>query len=99
MFDETTINQLRGSTMVDQDGDKVGRVEQVYLDDATGQPTWVTVATGLFGTRETFVPLDRTAWEGDALRVPFQKGFIKDAPNMEANGHLDPSEEDQLYRY
>jgi sporulation protein YlmC with PRC-barrel domain len=99
MFDETSINQLRGSTVVDQDGDKVGRVEQVYLDDTSQRPTWVTVSTGLFGTRETFVPLDRATWEDDTLRVPYEKSFIKNAPNLESDGHLEPSEEDELYRF
>ena len=51
MFDETNIHQLRSATVVDRDGSKVGNVQQVYLDDTTGRPSWVTVNTGLFGTR------------------------------------------------
>ena len=55
-----TQDQLRtvvGATAYDRDGDKIGKIGQVYYDDETGQPTWVTVNTGLFGTNETFVPL------------------------------------------
>lgn len=37
---------LIGSTAVDPDGNKIGKIGQVYLDDATGQPSWVTVSAG-----------------------------------------------------
>jgi hypothetical protein len=48
---------LTGSTAIDANGDKIGNVGQVYLNDETGEPGWVTVSTGLFGTRESFAPL------------------------------------------
>ena len=93
------INRLHGQDVVDQDGNKVGSIGQVYLDDETDQPTFATVKTGLFGMNETFVPLDRAQPDGDALRVPYTKDFIKDAPNIDADGHLSPQEEDEIYRY
>ena len=49
----------RNGNVLSADGDKIGSVGQVYADDADGQPTWVTVKTGLFGTSESFVPLAR----------------------------------------
>ena len=59
-FDRTNgvndFDRYYGSVVVDSNGDKVGDVGQVYLDDATGRPEWVTVRTGLFGLKETFVP-------------------------------------------
>lgn len=51
-----TIDALYGRSVVDQSGNKIGEIGQVYLDDASGQPAWVTVKTGLFGRNETFVP-------------------------------------------
>lgn len=99
MFDETNIHQLRSATVVDRDGSKVGNVQQVYLDDTTGRPSWVTVNTGLFGTRETFVPLDRATQDGETVRLPYEKSFIKDAPNLDVDEHLEPSHEEELYRY
>ena len=99
MANNMSIEDLQRSTVIDQDGDKVGKVGQVYLDDATGQPNWVTVNTGLFGGNETFIPLDEATQDGDDLRVPYTKAFIKDAPNLDADSHVDESQEDELYRY
>lgn len=93
------IDAIQNGTVYDQDGDKIGSVGQVYLDDASGQPNWVTVNTGLFGGNETFVPLDEATQDGDDLRVPYTKAFIKDAPNLDADSHVDESQEDELYRY
>ena len=62
-------DRVIGGTVHDSNGDKVGKVGQVYLDDATGQPNWVTVNTGLFGGNETFVPLDEATQDGDDLRI------------------------------
>jgi uncharacterized protein (TIGR02271 family) len=45
------------------------------------------------------VPL-RDASEADgALRVPFDKAMVKDAPKMDPNGQLSQNEEAELYRY
>lgn len=88
-----------GLNVTDRDGDKVGGVGQVYLDDATGRPEWVTVKTGLFGTKETFVPLRGESIDGDRLVLPYSKEQIKNAPNLDPEGHLSPEEEQELYRY
>ncbi|MBT2594956.1 DUF2382 domain-containing protein [Arthrobacter sp. ISL-72] len=81
------------------DGEKIGGVGQVYADDDTGQPKWVTVKTGLFGTRESFVPLEGARMQGDDLVVAYSKDQIQDAPGVDPDGHLDPAEEDRLYRH
>jgi uncharacterized protein (TIGR02271 family) len=87
----------RNGNVLSADGDKIGSVGQVYADDADGQPTWVTVKTGLFGTSESFVPLEGARLEGDDVVVPYTKDQVKDAPRVDTNGHLEPSEEDRLY--
>jgi uncharacterized protein (TIGR02271 family) len=87
----------RNGNVVSSDGNKIGSVGQVYADDADGQPTWVTVKTGLFGTSESFVPLQGARLEGDDIVVPYTKDQVKDAPRVDTDGHLDPSEEDRLY--
>jgi len=99
MLDTTQLDQVIGSTAYDNDGDKIGKVGQLYLDDQTGQPTWITVHTGLFGTKETFIPADQAAFSGSELRVPVSKAQVKGAPKMDADGHLSPQEEEELYRY
>jgi uncharacterized protein (TIGR02271 family) len=81
------------------DGEKIGGVGQVYADDDTGQPKWVTVKTGLFGTKESFVPLEGARMQGDDLVVAYSTDQIKDAPGVDPDGHLDPAEEDRLYQH
>ncbi|MGB5952841.1 MAG: PRC and DUF2382 domain-containing protein [Ornithinimicrobium sp.] len=99
-----TTNQMQqmidnDAVVVDSDGDKVGKIGQVYLDDDSGNPEWVTVKTGLFGTSETFVPLSAADLSDDTIRVPYDKATIKDAPRVDADQHLSPEQEDDLYRH
>ncbi|SDF67965.1 DUF2382 domain-containing protein [Klenkia brasiliensis] len=99
MITEHDIDTVIGSTAVDADGDKIGTVSEVYLDDQSGRPEWATVKTGLFGTKETFIPLAQAELSGDGIRFPYDKATVKDAPTIEAEGHLSPAEESELYRY
>ena len=100
MISEQDITTIIGSNAVDNDGDKLGKVGQVYLDDQTGRPEWATVSTGLFGTSESFIPLADADVSGGTLRVPYDKAKVKGAPRVDAEqGHLSPAEEDELYRY
>jgi uncharacterized protein (TIGR02271 family) len=99
MQDVSTVEKLQNATVYGADGDKIGSVGQVYLDDQTDQPTFVTVKTGLFGTKETFVPVSEATQSADGLTVPFDKAFIKDAPNVDADGSITPEEERRIYEY
>ncbi|WP_146069272.1 PRC-barrel domain-containing protein, partial [Arthrobacter sp. ZGTC412] len=69
-----------GGNVVGSDGSKIGSIGQVYADDQTSEPTWVTVKTGLFGTSESFVPLDAATQDGKDIVVPYTKDKVKDAP-------------------
>jgi sporulation protein YlmC with PRC-barrel domain len=98
----TSGNELRdlvGSTAYDRAGEKIGTVGQVYVDDDTGQPTWVTVQTGLFGTCESFVPVEGAELGDERITVAYDKATVKDAPSICEDSHLSPQEEEQLYRH
>jgi uncharacterized protein (TIGR02271 family) len=98
---EHEIETVTGATAYDSNGAKIGKVGQLFLDDRTGKPEFVTVNTGLFGTSESFVPVEHAILDGDRLAVPFTKDKVKDAPHVDLeNGrHLDESEEQRLYQY
>jgi uncharacterized protein (TIGR02271 family) len=85
--------------MVDRDGDKVGTVESIYVDDQTGEPEWALVNTGLFGTKSSFVPLAQASGSGDQVQVPYEKQLVKDAPRVDTDQHLSEAEEQQLWRH
>lgn len=96
--DIDTILSGRGSVL-DSNGSKIGSVGQVYLDDQTQDPSWVTVKTGLFGTSESFAPLQGANLNGNDVTIPYTKDQVKDAPRIESDGDLSPEEEDRLYRH
>jgi sporulation protein YlmC with PRC-barrel domain len=94
------VKTWRGMTMVDADGDKIGTIEEIYLDRQTGEPEWASVKTGLFGLKSSFVPIGAADVTGEnQVRVPFQKEQVKDAPKVDAEGELSPEEERRLYEY
>lgn len=101
MLAKEHIDELlqRNGNVLTTDRDKIGSIGQVYADDENGQPTWVTAKTGLFGTSESFVPLEGARVDGGDLLVPYTKDQIKDAPRVDADGHLEPAEEDRLYAH
>ncbi len=99
MTHQGSIQDLQVAEVVDSAGDKVGRVGQVYLTNDSQQPSWVTVNTGLFGTKETFIPLAEASYANGVITVPYEKSFIKDAPHVDEDGEISREEEDELYRY
>jgi len=98
-----TVDQLRqllahpGKVYAGQH--KLGSIGQVYVDDASGDPSWVTVTTGLFGTSESFVPLEGARIDGDDIVVAFEEQAVRHAPRVDPDGSLSPEEEEQLYRH
>jgi uncharacterized protein (TIGR02271 family) len=99
MIGTDTISRVIGQDVYDESGEKIGSAAEVYLDDETGQPEWVTVRTGLFGTKESFVPIRNADLTNDGVRVPVSKTQVKDAPKIDTDGHLSPQDEQELYRY
>jgi uncharacterized protein (TIGR02271 family) len=99
MPDIDTVRTWQGRTMVDRDGNRIGTIDAIYLDDQTSQPEWALVNTGLFGTKSSFVPLAQATQTGDDVRVPYDKQLVKDAPRVDPDQHLSEAEERQLWRH
>jgi uncharacterized protein (TIGR02271 family) len=87
-------HELRGSG-----GEKLGSIEEIYLDSETREPEWALVTTGLFGTKQSFVPLRQASADSDAVTVPFDKATVKAAPSVDPDGRLSREEEAELYRH
>ena len=90
---------LGSGKVVTTSGAKIGNIGQVYLDDTTGDPAWVTVKTGLFDSSESFVPLQDAQLQGSDVVVGYDEDKVKNAPRVEADGSITPQEEDELYSY
>ena len=100
MADDTqTHRNWIGRNLYDQHGQEVGTITDIFYDDVTGQPEWLSVATGWFGTAETFVPIAGTTAEGGDLRVEYDVEQIRSAPRVGNDEHLDPQEEERLYAH
>ena len=99
MISTDQLQQVIGSDAIGADGGKIGTIGQVYLDNATGQPEWATVKTGLFGSSESFVPLSQAEVSGDGVRLPYDKDRVKGAPNIASDHELSETEEGELYSY
>jgi Domain of unknown function (DUF2382)/PRC-barrel domain len=98
MVSEHEVSAAIGGTAYGSDGDKLGTVEAFFADDRTGTPTWVSISTGLFGTRHSIVPVAGATFDDGALRIPVTADAVKSAPAM-AGEHLDPADEEALRRH
>ena len=98
---EHDVLSWRGQNLIDSSGDKIGKIEEIYLDADSNVPEWALVTTGLFGSKQSFVPIqDATAGDnGDGISVPFEKATVKDAPKIDPDGKLSEQEEADLYRH
>jgi hypothetical protein len=98
MLTEQQLTAAIGSTAYDPDGEKIGTVEHFFVDDRTGAPTWVAIATGLFGGRHSVVPALEATFADGGLRLPVTRDAVKSAPEI-GGDHLDPAEESALRRH
>ena len=92
------VKNWRGETAHGTDG-KLGKIEDVYLDEQTREPEWVAITTGLFGTKVSFAPLAEATHSGDGVKLPYSTEQVKSAPNAEADGQLSQEEEAALYKH
>ncbi len=99
MTTTSDLQNMEGRTAVDKDGAKLGKIGQVYVDDQSGQPLWVTISTGLFGTKESFAPLYGSRTDGDNLQLAVTKDMVKDAPSVDPDGHIEGDDNEALYTY
>jgi uncharacterized protein (TIGR02271 family) len=95
----TQAYEWQGRTMVGSDGEKIGKISEIYDDPQTGRPEWATVSSGLFGTKSNFVPLAGASAAGEDVRVQVTKDQVKDAPGVEADGELSEQEETRLFEH
>jgi uncharacterized protein YrrD len=84
---------------VDAEGNRIGKITKVYLDDQTGQPMWVVVETGLLGTRTSFAPIRGSRFDGELVVLVVSKDQVKDAPDIDTDARISQREADALREY
>jgi uncharacterized protein (TIGR02271 family) len=85
--------------LVDSNDDKIGKINEVYLDRQTGEPKFVAVKTGLLGSNVSLVPIEDSQAHDDHVAVPYSKDQVKDAPDIDADAELSEAEEQRLYEH
>jgi sporulation protein YlmC with PRC-barrel domain len=86
-------------TILASDGEEIGKVSEIYLDDRTDTPEWATVSSGLFGGKSHFVPLAGASPDGEKIRARVTIDQVKHAPSVDSDGHLSEQEEVQLFEH
>jgi sporulation protein YlmC with PRC-barrel domain len=97
---ESDLAGLSGGNVVTTSGDKIGSIGQIYLDDQTGEPSFVAANTGLLGMSLSLIPLrDATIRDGDVV-VGYDKDMVTNAPPLgDDEDGLSRGQEQKLYDY
>ncbi|WP_067824978.1 PRC and DUF2382 domain-containing protein [Nocardia inohanensis] len=95
-----TLESLIGATVYDSAGEPIGRVDNFYLDDETGTPTWMAMETDA-GSDPTLIPLDGAGYRAEdmTMQVPYAQEQIRSAPHLERDGHIDSGAEQRLMEH
>lgn len=90
--------QMKGKQIYSSEGEKIGKFEDLYIDDETQEPEWIGLGAGLFGNKHLLVPVEGAQPERDGLRVPYSKDQVKDTPNINED-QVSEEQERQLYEH
>jgi uncharacterized protein (TIGR02271 family) len=99
MIDASRVDDLQHAKVVDSDGAKLGTVSEVYVDETDGRPLFATIHSGLFGSNESFVPLQHATLDARVLRVAYRRATIANAPTIANDGAIDASQQDRILAY
>jgi uncharacterized protein (TIGR02271 family) len=95
----TEAYEWRGRSIIGSDGEKIGKLEEIYHDPGSGQPEWALVTSGLFGTKASFVPLAGASTTGGEIQVAYSSDEVKDTPPIDPDGELSVAEEEELFEH
>jgi len=98
-MDIESIEGWTGTQVVDRDGEKVGKLEDIYFEEGSEKAAFACVKTGLLGRSLSLVPLEGASVSREHLRVAYSKDEIKGAPASEAGAALEPDAEAELARH
>lgn len=99
MLETTEVYQWQGRALIGSDGEKIGTVQEIYEDQATGKPEWATVSGGFLGMKSYFVPLAGGSPSGEDVQVPVTKDQVQNAPSVDPDGDLSEQEEQRLFEH
>lgn len=99
MITNAQVERMIGADALDANDDRIGEVSQVYLDESSDHPTWVSVRLGLLSGAEVLVPLDDAEWDDRVLHVTVDRDVAREAPRKEMDEPLTAIEQERLYTH
>src|ERR1700722_18969284 len=94
------VAERHGKMLIDRNGEKIGKLEDVYVDVETDEPQFATVKEGFLDRHLTFVPLAKIQIGPDDLQVSVTKQLVKTAPDIDMHGEeLSQADESKLYHH
>ncbi len=79
------LMEARGADVYSSDGEKIGSVEEIFVDEETNQPEWIGLGTGFLGTKRTLVPVQGAERRDDGFYVPYSKDQVKETPEIDSD--------------
>ena len=96
-----TLEELlarRGDGVYSSENERIGKIEEIFVDQETDRPEWIGIGTGLFNTKRVLVPVHGARLEHDGFYVPYGKDAVKDSPDIDADAISEDTERG-LYAY
>ena len=94
------VADWHGKMLIDRNGEKIGKLQDVYVDVETDEPQFGTVKEGFISRHLTFVPLAGIQIGPDDLQVTTTKDQVRSAPEIEMHGEeLSQDDESALYHH
>jgi sporulation protein YlmC with PRC-barrel domain len=93
------LGDLLDAEIVDQAGERIGRLDQLYLDNITGDPAWVRVRTGWLGGGRALVPVSNAEVVEGRIQVPYPEEQVRTAPEVQHDGQLTADDEERLHTH
>ncbi len=88
-----------GQTVLDRDGEKIGRIEEIFLVEETGRADWALVKLGRLKSHTTLVPLTRARPVKDGVAVHVKKDDVDNAPEVKSDEEPSEQQVNALYRH
>ncbi|HEY5183583.1 MAG TPA: PRC-barrel domain-containing protein [Actinomycetes bacterium] len=82
------VAEWHGRMLVDRNGEKIGKLQDVYVDVETDEPQFATVREGLLDRHLTFVPLRGIRVGPVGLQVTVTKEQVRFAPDIQLHGEV-----------
>jgi sporulation protein YlmC with PRC-barrel domain len=94
------VADWHGKMLVDREGERIGKLQDVYVDVENDEPHFASVKEGLIGRHLTLVPPSGITVGPDDLQVKVPTERVKAAPNLELHGEeLSQADESALYHH